>query len=55
MDKRLVQNECVFETHNWDMHIAQQIIWKKKLDEYDEILDCTYFEKQYDQTFPLDV
>ena len=30
------------------MHIAQKIIWKKKLQEYDENPNCTYFEKQYD-------
>lgn len=37
------------------MHIAQQIIWKNKLDEYDENHEYTYFEKQYNRTFPLDV
>lgn len=41
--------------HNWDMHIAQQIIWKKKLEECDENLNYTYFEEQYEQLFPLDV
>ena len=37
------------------MHIPQQIIWRKKLEEYNKILIYTYFEKQYDQMFPLDV
>ena len=31
------------------------MIWRKKLDEYREISNYTYFEKQYDQFFLLDV
>ena len=41
--------------HNWDMDIAQQIIWIKKLEEYDENPSYTYYEKHYDRIFPLDV
>lgn len=35
--------------HNWDVLIMKQIIWKKKLDEYDENPNHTYFEEQYDK------
>jgi hypothetical protein len=35
------------------MDIAQQFIWRKKLEEYDKNSNCTYFEKQFDQMFPL--
>lgn len=35
------------------MDIAQQFLWRKKLEENDENLNCTYFEKQFDQMFPL--
>ena len=41
--------------HIWDMHVAKQIIWWKKLEEYDENPTCTHFEKQYGQLIPLDV
>ena len=37
------------------MHIAQQIIWRKKLEECEKIPIYTYFEKQYDEIFPLDI
>ena len=33
------------------MRIVQLIIWRKKLQENDEVLDYTYFEKQYNQIF----
>ena len=36
------------------MHIAQQIIRRKKLEEDKEILRFTCFEKHYDQMRPLD-
>ena len=34
------------------MHIAQQIIWRKKLEEYDENPIFIYFEKQHDPNIP---
>ena len=37
------------------MHIAQQIIWRKKLEEHDENPNYTYFRKQFDEMIPLDV
>ena len=37
------------------MHIAQQIIWREKLQEYDKIPNYAYFEEQYDEVFHLDV
>jgi hypothetical protein len=47
-------HESIF-MHRWDMHIMKQIIWRKKVEECDEIFKYTYFEKQHDQMFPLDV
>ena len=37
------------------MHIVTHIIWRKKLEDYDEIPNYKLFEKQCGQTFPLDV
>jgi hypothetical protein len=38
------------------MHIAQQIVWRKKLEEgYHENPNHTYFKDKYSRTFPLDV
>ena len=41
--------------HSWDIHIVRQIIWRKKLEEYDEIHIFTYFETQFGQIVSLDV
>ena len=56
MGKRLVQISNASKSNyldNWDMHIAQQSLWRKKLEERDENINFTYFEKHYDQTFPI--
>ena len=56
MDKRIVQNQsCIWEyfLHTWGMHIAQQIILRKKLVDNDEIPNFRYFEKNYDWIFHL--
>lgn len=37
------------------MHTTQQIIWRKKLGEYDEHPNYAYVEKQYDQRLFLNV
>jgi len=37
------------------MYIAEQIIQRDKVEAYDTNLNYTYFEKQFDQIFPLDV
>ena len=33
------------------MHIVRQTIWRKKVEENDEIPFYIYFEKQFDQMF----
>lgn len=38
--------------HNQDMHIAQKVIWRKILEEYDGNHDSTYYVKQCDEVFP---
>lgn len=37
------------------LHIVKQIIWRKELEEYDDVADYTYFEKKYGQVLSLDV
>jgi hypothetical protein len=46
----------IFSLHNWNIHVVKHtIIWRKKLEEYDEIPNYSCFVKQYGQMSSLGV
>lgn len=46
--------ECIF-LQSQNMHIAKQIMWRKKLEDHDENPSKTDLEKQRGQSIPLNV